>query len=62
MTTKKDILSKEEKRQQELDHIIEQAEETFETIKYGKGAYPTTLFGHEIHTLEKGLENLGKKK
>lgn len=62
MTTKKDTLSKKEKLQIEFDHIIEQAEETSETIKHGKGAHPTTLFGHEIHTIEKELEKLGKKK
>ena len=49
-------------RQIELDHLIERAEETFETIKHGKDAHPAKLFGHEINELEKELENLGKKK
>jgi len=60
--TKKNILSKEEKRQVEFDHLIEKAEETSETVKRGKGAHPATLFGHEIHTLEKELEKLGQKR
>ena len=62
MTTKKDTLSKTEKRQVELDHLIDIAEETSETIKQGKDAHPATLFGYEIHTLEKELEKFGKKK
>ena len=61
MTTKKDTLSKEEKRQIELDHLVEYAEETFETVKRGGDAHPATLFGREIHTLEKELEEIGKK-
>ena len=59
MTTK---ISKEEARQIELDHLVNQAEETFETIKHGKNAHPATLFGHEIHKLEKELEEMGQKK
>lgn len=59
---KKDKMNDEDKRQIELDHLIEQAEETFETIKHGKNAHPATLFGKEINRLEKELEEIGKKK
>lgn len=61
MTTLKDTLSKEEKRQIELDHLMEYAEETSETIKHGKDAHPATLFGREINALEKELEEIGKR-
>jgi len=62
MTTIKDTLSKKEKRQVELDHFIDIAEETSETKKHGNDAHPATLFGYEIYTLEKELERFGKKK
>jgi len=62
MTTRKDTLSKSEKKQIELDHLIEYAEETFETIKNDKNLHPSILFGKEIHALEKELEEFGKKK
>lgn len=43
--TKKDVLSPAEKRQIELNHLMDQAEATLETIQRGKDAHPATLFG-----------------
>lgn len=60
--TKKDVLSPAEKRQIELNHLMDQAEATLETIQRGKDAHPATLFGREINELEKQLEGIGKKK
>lgn len=60
--TKKDILSPSEKRQIKLNQLMDQAEQTFETIQNGKDAHPATLFGREINELEKQLETIGQKK
>lgn len=61
MSIKKTSLSSEEKRQLEFDHLIEFAEETIETQKNAKNSDASILFGHEVHAIEKGLENFGKK-